>query len=171
MRASPAQITSIVLLVDHRVAFLALAALIIAAGIPLAFAWARVLPEDPPPFQIEPGSFPSVDLEPPLEPPKHRKGDLVSIALLACVTLAYLLRFPGIPRGPIVHSLDSIFAPATTTWIVFGADTFLLIATGFAACYALLRPGPLRVPLTAAAALVLILWLLSPLLQMALVAT
>jgi hypothetical protein len=171
MRAFPAPIASLLLLVDHRVAFLALAVLIVAAGIPLAFAWARVLPEDPPPFPIEAGSFPSVDLEPPLEPPRNHKRNLVSVALLACVTLAYLLRFPGIPRAPIVHFLDSIFAPATTTWIVFSVDTFLLVATGFAACYAFLQPGPQRIPLTAAAALVLIFWLLSPLLQIALVAS
>jgi hypothetical protein len=171
MRVFAAQIASIVALVDHRVAFLALVALIVAPGIPLAFAWARVLPEDPPPFKIEPGSFPSVELEPPPAPTKNRRRDLASVALLACVTLAYLLRFPGIPGGALVHFLDSFFAPGTATWIVFGADTFLLVATGFTACYAVLRPGPLRIPLTAAAALVLILWLLSPLLQLALVAT
>ena len=50
---------------DQRAAFVALIVLVVGAGIPLAFAWARILPEDAPPFKIEPGSFPSVDLEPP----------------------------------------------------------------------------------------------------------
>ena len=55
---------------DHRLAFAMLVALLIAAGTPLAFAWARLIPEDAAPFPIEPGSFPSVDHEaPPPEAP------------------------------------------------------------------------------------------------------
>ena len=84
------------LLIDHRLALLALAALLIAAAIPLAFAWTRLLPEEPPPFPIQPGSFPTIDQELPSQQPAARKRDLViSIVLLVCLTLAYVSGLPA----------------------------------------------------------------------------
>ena len=160
-----------ILLLNYRLAFLLLAALIVGAAIPLAWAWARVLPEEAPPFRIEPGSFPSVDLEPSHEPSPKAKRDLLAIALLVCVTFGYALQFPGFPRDAALRWLSSIFpASAIRIWITFGAETILLAVTGCAACYAILRPGPLPTLLGAAAVLVLILWLFVPLLQVALAA-
>ena len=63
---------------DHRLAFSTLIVLLIATGTPLAFAWARLLPEDAPPFRVEPGSFPSVDHEAPQEESSGTKDHLIA---------------------------------------------------------------------------------------------
>ncbi len=154
-------------MIDHRLAFLALSALLIAAAIPLAFAWARLLPEEPPPFPIEPGSFPSIDHD-PQKAAATPKRDIIAIALLVCITLAYLIRFPGFPNAVFIRWLDNSVSGPTEYWILFSARIFLIVATVAAAAYAAFRPNPLRIPLVAAAALVLILWFLSPFLRAAL---
>jgi hypothetical protein len=155
-------------LAPYRLAFAALAVLLVGTAIPLAYAWARVLPEDAPPFKIEPGSFPAVDLEPREAPAKNRRVDLLSLLLLLCVTAAYLIRFPGVPVAALLHWLHSIFPAAAANWIVLGGKIVLVVGTGLAACLATVRPGPMRVPLVTAASLVLTLWLLGPILQSAL---
>jgi hypothetical protein len=160
--------------VQYRVAFVALAALVVGAAIPLAYAWARVLPEDTPPFKIEPGSFPTVDLEPSEAPEagaKNRKADWVSMTLLVCITMTYLIRFPGIPLAALIHWIDATLPAAAAIWIVWSAKIVLLVGTGFAACLATVRPGPMRVPLVTAATLALTLWLLGPILQSALLSS
>jgi hypothetical protein len=158
------------LFIDHRLAFLALAALLIAAAVPLAFAWARLLPEEPPPFPIQPGSFPTIDQGP--QQPAARKRDLVvSIALLACLTLAYLIRFPAFPSAVLLRWLNALVAAPVEYWTVFAARTFVIGSSGAACVYAALRSGPLRIPLAAAAVLVLLLWFLGPVLQVALLSS
>src|SRR5262245_45057071 len=154
-------------LVQYRVAFLALGALVVGAAIPLAYAWARVLPEDAPTFKVEPGSFPSVELEPRTASAKAGKADWISIALLLCVTLTYLIRFPGVPLATLIQWFSVTFSGTTVNWIVLGTKIVLVVGTGLAACLATLRPGPMRVPLVVAAAMALILWLLGPILQSA----
>ena len=155
-------------LAPYRLAFAAHTALLVGAAIPLAFAWARALPEDAPPFKIEPGSFPAIDLAPPDALARTSKADLLSLALLVCVTLTYLSRFPGLPLTPLLHWIHFAFPAAAATWIVLGGKTILVVGTGLAACLATVRPGPMRVPLVTAASLVLTLWLLGPILQSAL---
>jgi hypothetical protein len=162
---------AIILMINHRLAFFALAALFIAAGVPLAYAWARLLPDDPPPFPIEPGSFPTIDEELPQEALSRTKRDLVAIPLLVCVTLAYLIRFPGFPNAVVFRWLNSTVSPAGTAWIIIATRILLITACIAATVYAALRNGPLRIPLAAAATLVLILWLLSPLLTAALLSS
>ena len=157
------------LLIDHRVAFLALAALLIVAAVPLAYAWARLLPEDAPPFPIEPGSFPTIDQGPALEEPATPKRDLiVSVALLVCLTLAYLIRLPGFPTTVLIRRLGAIISGPAEYWTIFSARVFLVATACAALVYATLRPGPLRIPLMTAAALILLLWFLAPLLRAAL---
>jgi hypothetical protein len=150
-------------------AFLFLIAIVVAAGIPLAFAWARILPEDAPPFQIEPGSFPSVDIE-PAPPPEKRKLDTTSLLLLLCVTLTYLLRFPSMPIGQVLGWLTKTFSAPTASSIASTIRVILLLGTALAACLAALRPNRLRTPLIAAAGLALFLWLVAPILQSAIIA-
>src|SRR5580700_9757173 len=153
---------------DHRLAFVALVALLIGAGTPLAFAWARLLPEDAPPFPIEPGSFPSVDHEsPPQEEPSRKKDYLIAAPLLLCLTIAFVFRVPGFPGstvlgwiGGTIPGLDA-HSSAIVVHVVVG-----LIAIGLGV-FGTLRPGPLRIPLIASAALMLALWFLAPLLQTA----
>jgi hypothetical protein len=160
------QIAFAVEVIHQRAAFVALIALVVATSIPLAFAWARILPEDAPPFKIEPGSFPLVDTE-PSTPSAKRGRDAISLALLLCVTTAYLVRFPGMPVALPLHCLASTFSATLTTGIVTGIRFALLVGTSLAACIAAVRPGRMRAPLIAAAGLVLLLWLLGPILQSA----
>jgi hypothetical protein len=87
---------------------------------------------------------------------------------LLCVTLTYLLRFPGIPFGAFLHWIHSVFPAAAANSIILGGKIILVVATGLAACLATVRPGPMRVPLVTAASLVLTLWLLGPILHAAL---
>lgn len=170
MRALAPEITLVIFLVDHRVAFFALVTLFVVAAIPLAYAWARVVPEERPPFEIEPPLYPGVELEPLPEQSTQPRRKTLAIALLVCVSISYLLQFPGFPRDAVLHWVGAVLSGSAAAWAIFGAEMGLIAATGFAACYAFLNPGPLRIPLTAAAALVLILWLLSPLLRIALLA-
>ena len=157
---------------DYRLAFLSLTALIVGAAIPLAFAWARVLPEDPPPFESSAPSPASLEQEPTHEVSPHpSKRDAKSIILLVCVTLAYILQFPGVPGDAAAHWLNTILPGSPAAYVVFTADSVLLVITGVAACYSLLGSSPLRVPLSIGAELVLLLWLLAPLLRTALLAT
>lgn len=171
MRALAPEVTLVVFFFDHRSAFFALAALVVAAAIPLAFAWARILPEDRPPFEIEPPSYPSVELEPPPEPSPDSKRAWVAIVLLVGVTVGYILEFPGFPRDALLRWLASMFSASAGPWIAFGANTLLIVTAGGAIGYAILNPGPLRFPFATAAALVLILWVLAPLLRIALLST
>jgi hypothetical protein len=163
-----------VLLVDHRVAFLALVALYVTAAIPLGYAWARVLPEERPPFEIKPPANPVSQKAVP-EAVSQQRRKIIAIALLVCVTTAYLLQFPGFPQTAAyswaLNWVGALFSGAAAAWILFAIEMCLIAVIGFAACYAFLNPGPLRIPLTTAAALVLILWLLSPLLRIALLAS
>jgi hypothetical protein len=170
MRDVAHEIAFVILSIDHRLAFFALAALVVAAGIPLAFAWTRVLPEDRPPFQIEPPSYPSVELEPAKAPPGEPTRNPIAIGLLICVTVAYLVQFPGVPRGLIVDWLYTHFEESVD-WIVAGAKIMVIMTGGWAIYYGILKPGPLRWLLISAAALVLILWQVAPLLRMALLAS
>ena len=86
-----------IILIDHRLALLALAALLIAAAAPLAYAWASLLPEEPPPFEVPAVSPPAEGVASTAKSPV--KKDRFAVFLLVCVTLSYLLRFPGLPFG------------------------------------------------------------------------
>jgi hypothetical protein len=157
------------LFIDYRLAFLALAALLMAAAIPLGFAWARLVPDEPPPFPIQPGSFPTIDQElRPQQPATGKRELVISFALLICLTLAYLIRFPGFPTDVLIRWLATIVSGPTEHWIIVSTRIFLIAAPCAALGYAAFRPGPLRIPLTTASALVLLLWFLAPLLRVAL---
>lgn len=160
-----------IVLIGHRLAFLALAALILAAAIPLAFAWVRLLPDEPPPFEIEPASSRPSGPEPPPEASPNSKRDPLAIVLLLFVTASYLLQFPGFPHDAALRWLNTTLPRPFAIWIFFGADTLLVLVTGAAACYSTLSPHPSRVFLSAGAVLVLLLWLLAPLLSAALLGT
>jgi hypothetical protein len=152
---------------DHRLAFAVLVALLIAAGTPLAFAWARLLPEDAPPFPIEPGSFPSVDHEVAHVQPSRKMDYVVAAPLLFCLTIAFLFRVPGFPSSTVLVWIGGAIPgiDAHSSAIVVNA-VVALIAIGVAV-FGALRPGTLRIPLIASASLILLLWFVAPLLQSA----
>jgi hypothetical protein len=158
-----------IFLIDHRLALLALAALIVGAAIPLAFAWARILPEDPPPFHTAPLSDGPEPRATPEELPRPKR-DSVPIVLLVCVTLSYAIQFPGVPRRTALHWLESRIPEVPPLWVFWGVVSLVAVLNAGVAGYAIFRPNPLRVPLSVSAALVLVLWLLAHFLRVALVA-
>jgi hypothetical protein len=155
---------------DHQLALITLVALLIAAGTPLAFAWARLLPEDAPPFPIEPGSFPSVDHEVPQEQTSRNRDSWIAAPLLLCLTLAFIFRVPGFPSGTVLAWVGGTIPGATAHGSATAVQVIVaLIAIG-TSVFGALRRGPLRIPLIAAGALTLILWFMAPLLQTAMLA-
>ncbi|PYU50814.1 MAG: hypothetical protein DMG53_02575 [Acidobacteria bacterium] len=147
------------LVLDHRLAFLCLAVLNLGAAAPLALGWARVLPEEPPPFGNAEDSLRRTS--PPAAALTSKRRDPFAILLLLCVTVSYASQLPGIPHGLGGGSIPAVVAHPTGGWIEFGAIWFLVLIPGFASVYSLLRPNFLRVPLIAAGMLILLLWLLA----------
>ena len=147
------------LVLDHRLAFLCLAVLNLGAAAPLALGWARVLPEEPPPFGNAEDSLRRTS--PPAAALTSKRRDPFAILLLLCVTVSYASQLPGIPHGLGCGSIPAVVAHPTGGWIEFAAIWFLVLIPGFASLYSLLRPNFLRVPLIAAGMLILLLWLLA----------
>ncbi|PYU38176.1 MAG: hypothetical protein DMG54_30985 [Acidobacteria bacterium] len=147
------------LVLNHRLAFLCLAVLNLGAAAPLALGWARVLPEEPPPFGNAEDSLRRTS--PPAAALTSKRRDPFAILLLLCVTVSYASQLPGIPHGLGGGSIPAVVAHPTGGWIEFGAIWFLVLIPGFASVYSLLRPNFLRVPLIAAGMLILLLWLLA----------
>jgi hypothetical protein len=154
-----------IVLIDHRLALLALIVLLIAAATPLAYAWARLLPEEPPPFEVAAVSPPAEDLVSNRTSPA--KKDLLAVFLLVCVTLSYILRLPGLPLAAALQWLSALLPADYFNWTVLGGRWFFVVVPGLAAAYSALRPNPLRISLIAGGLLVLALWLVSPMLRAA----
>ncbi len=151
-------------LIDHRLALLALAALLIAAAAPLAYAWTKLLPEEPPPFEVPPAEGLASNRK------SAAKKDPFAVFLLGCVTLSYLLRFPGLPLAAGLQWLSTLLPADYFAWAVLGARWFFIVVPGLAAAYSALRPNPVRIALIAGGLLVLALWLASPVLRTAIAA-
>ena len=156
------------LVLDHRLAFLFLAVLNLGAAAPLALGWARVLPEEPPPFGKAEDSLRRTRTSPPAAALTSKNRDLFAILLLLCVTVSYACQLPRIPHGLGCGSIPAVVAHPTGGWIEFAAMWFLVLIPGFAFVYSLLRPNFLRAPLIAAGMLILLLWLLAAPLRAAL---
>jgi len=153
------------LVLDHRLAFLCLAVLNLGAAAPLALGWARVLPEEPPPFGNAEDSLRRTS--PPAAALTSKRRDPFAILLLLCVTVSYASQLPGIPHGLGGGSIPAVVAHPTGGWIEFGAIWFLVLIPGFPFVYSLLRPNFLRAPLIAAG-MILLLWLFAAPLRAAL---
>jgi hypothetical protein len=154
-----------IVLIDHRLALLALAALLIAGAAPLAYAWTRLLPEEPPPFGVPAVSPPAEDLASNQKSPVKR--DLVAVFLLVCVTLSYVLRFPGLPLVAGLQWLSTLLPADCFNWTVLAGHWFFVAVPGVAVAYSVLRPNPMRIALIIGGLLVLALWLVSPMLRAA----
>jgi hypothetical protein len=157
------------IILDHRLAFVFLCALVVGAAVPLAMAWARVLPEDAPPFARNGDSLDAAKEEPPGEEVKSRNRDPFANVLLVFVTLSYALRFPGFPVDAVLHWLSTRMPEVWWGWALLAGRAFFVVTPGLAACYSAVQPNSLRFPLIAAGILVLLLWLLQPLLFAAMI--
>ncbi len=150
-----------ILILDHRLAFLSLAVLSLGTAVPIAFGWARVLPEEPPPFGNAIGSLRRTRNKPPADELMSKRRNPFAIVLLLCVTLSYASQLPGVPRDIGFASIPTVIPHNLIGWIEFAGTWLLVLSPGFAAAYSILRPNFLRVPLIAAGFLVLLLWLLA----------
>ena len=157
------------LLLDHRLAFLFLAALHLGTAVPLAFGWVHLLPEEAPPFQIHrpPARRWSIYAHSNEEEEGSRR-DPLAMVLLICATASYAVQPPGLPRSLAFGSIPTVIPQDASEWARFALTWFLVVVPGFSAAYSLLRPNFLRVPLIAAGVLILLLWLLSAPLRAAL---
>jgi hypothetical protein len=162
---------NVTLSLDHRLAFVLLVALVLGAAIPLALAWARILPEERPPFETGSATGRPAQAEAPKGAPPRSRRDPIALGLLVFVTLCYLVRFPGFPWPATLAWLHSILPEPLADWALLGGKVTLIAATAAAVCFSALRPHPSRVALGVSAALVLLLWFLAPPLYAALLAT
>jgi len=156
------------LILDHRLAFLFLAALSLGTAVPLALGWARVLPEEPSPFGNAEDSFRRTRNSLPAAALTSKRRDPFAIVLLLGITVSYACQLPGVPHGMGFNAIPTVIPHSTGGWIEFAVIWFLVLVPGFASAYSLLRPSFLRVPLIAAGLLILLLWLLAAPLRAAL---
>lgn len=154
-----------IFLIDHRLALLALAALLIAAAAPLAYAWAKLLPEEPPPFEVPAGSPPAEEVV--SNPKRPTKKDPIAFFLLICLTLSYLLRFPGLPVATGLQWLSTLLPADYFSYAMLAGRWVFMVVPGVAAVYSALRPNPMRLASLVGGLLVLALWLASPILRAA----
>ena len=146
-------------MMDHRLALALLTLLLIFAAAPLAWGWARLLPEERSPFEIDGNRAEEEALQPP--------RDLFAVCLLALLTFSYLLKFPGVPVAAALQSLARVVPQDYFQWIIIGGRAFFVVAPGLAAAYGALRKNPLRLSLILGGILVVALWLASPYLRAA----
>ena len=151
-------------MMDHRLALGLLGALLMFAGAPLAYAWAQLLPEERPAFEIEGDRS---QAETGAKKPDDRERDSLAIFLLIGVTFSYLLKFPGMPVQAALHWMASVAPPNYFRWILSGAWWLFMVVPAIAAAYAAARRNPFRIPLGLGGTLVVILWLVNPYLSAA----
>ena len=151
---------------DHRLALVALVLLLLTAAAPLAYAWARLLPDEAPPFEL-PHNPPPAE-QPSPNPETRRKNDPFVVFLLFGISRSFLLKFPGLPVAAALQWLSARVPPDYFTYLVLGARVFFLAMPGLAVVYSVIRPNPVRMQFILAGVFVALLWWLSPMLRAAL---
>jgi hypothetical protein len=146
-----------------RFAFLLLAGLIVGAAVPLAIGWARLLPEEKPPFEIENprrrAAAPAVSIYG--SEPAARKIDISAMLLLFLLTISFALQFPGVPRDPALNSLPD-HLPGAENWYEIALPCLLILVCAAAMVHGLVRRSFLKMPLLVGGGLVLVLWAVAP---------
>ena len=135
---------------NPRLAAFLVMVLLVAAAIPLALGWTRILPPEREPF-----SRPDL-------PRKKPKLDLFALFLLLNVSLSLVA---AIPRIADTLHLDSLLGLLPATWaeqVAMVSLIWLVFIPAFAAAYSAVRSNPIRAQLIVGGILVLALWLLSP---------
>ena len=145
---------------DHRLALVALTVFLLAAAAPLAYAWARLLPEEPPPFETAPAAAPQK--EAPSNGEARHERDPFAVFLLICVTLSYILRFPGLPLSAALQRISALMPQDYFNWLLLGGHAFFVVVPGLAAAYSAVRANPIRWQLLVGGILTLILWVAGP---------
>jgi hypothetical protein len=159
------------MVLDPRLAFVFLCVLMVGAAVPLAIGWVRVLPEEQPPFASREVSSQGSKNEVSAEKAKTRKHDPFAVVLLAIVTFSYVLQFPGLRGDAVLHWFATRMPETWLSWMLLAGRAFFVVTPGLAACYSVVQPNSLRGPLISSGILVLLLWLLQPMLFVAMTAS
>lgn len=155
------------IVLDPWLAFVLLSALLIGAAIPLAIAWAKLLPEEEPPFS----SFRALETDGSAKANPVGRSDSTrdpfAVVLLIFVTLSYISQFPGVPYDFLLLRTSAfIHEPWFQGALLFCHGFFIAIPV-IAAWYSLFRRHAIRLPLIFAGILVPLLWLAVPWLRRA----
>jgi hypothetical protein len=155
------------ILLDPRLGFLLLSVLVIGAAIPLAIAWARLLPEEKPPFSFPDPSEtdPSADANSSARPKAAR--DPFAITLLIFVTLSFLWQVPGVPRNFLLSAGASFVPESWFQDVLLFCREFFMAIPAIAAAYSVFQPHKIRIPLILGGILVPLLWFTAPWLRAA----
>src|SRR5258708_12218941 len=97
---------------DPRLAFFFLGALIFGAAVPLAFGWARVFPEEPPPFGIAEDVRGRAIHKPPADELSGERRDPLAIVFLICLTVSYPCQIPAALRTIASRSIPPLLPQA-----------------------------------------------------------
>jgi len=135
---------------NPRLAAFLLMVLLVAAAIPPALGWTRILPPERDPF-----SRPDV-------PGPKRKLDAFATFLLLNVSLSLLAAIPRIADTLHLDFLLGLLPPAWAEHLAMVSLIWLVFVPAFAAAYSAVRANPIRPHLIVGGILVLALWLLSP---------
>lgn len=120
---------------DHRLALVLYALLLLAATAPLVIAWLRLLPPEREPFAALG------------EKPNRDKRDVFAVFLLVNITVGLLLRIPGVNVDVVLPLLTKWLAPEWANHILMVGLIWFGFIGGLAAAYSLIRKNPLRWPL------------------------
>lgn len=130
-------------------AFALLSLLLLAAAVPLAIGWARLIPPDD-----------------PLERESSGPQDWPDAVLLFLVTLSYAVQLPGLPWDAARNWLVSQLPQPWPEEIVFIGGAVFILFPGLAAVYAAIRSrhahSPLCWPVILAGLLVSLMWFAAP---------
>jgi hypothetical protein len=124
---------------DPRLILFAGAALLLAPAVPLAAAWARVLPSEGPEERLRAGAF--------------------SLLLLVVLSLCYAALVPGVPVERVESWLLARMPVGWHSWLPPAGKYLVLLLSAVSAIGAYLRRGPLRKPLLWASLLLMAAWL------------
>ncbi len=121
---------------DPYLALFAVVLLLLSPAVPLAVAWARLLPAD------DPGERVAVDSS--------------SVLLLGGMTLCYVAQLPGVPLELLQGWLSSRLPADWFDGLRIAGKFLTVFVPAYAAAYAYFHRGPLRKPLLWAGILVLV---------------
>ena len=155
------------MVLDPPLAFVLLSALLIGAAIPLAIAWAKLLPEEKPPF----GSFQASETDQSAETNSVGGSDSMrdpfAALLLLFVTLSFISQFPGVPYDFLLSRASAFIHEPWFQGALLYCRGFFIVIPVIAAAYSVFRRHALRIPLIFAGILVPLLWLAVPWLRRA----
>lgn len=121
---------------DPYLALLAGVVLLLSPAVPVATAWARLLPAD--------------------DPEERVAVDSSAVLLLVALTLCYLAQLPGVPLALLQNSLSHWLPPDWFAGVRIAGKFLTVFVPVYAVAYAYFHRGPLRKPLLWAGLLVLI---------------